>query len=355
VLDRVPAYAAVDQTVSLARRFGAGAAGYVNAVLRAVAGHGGFPEPDAGADPRRYWTTVGSHPAWLVERWLARLGAVEAGGLMAANNMAPPLTVVANPLRLSPDAARDTLRRTGMTPVAGRLWPQALRVQGTGGPAELPGFSDGLWIPMDEGGILPVAALDLRPGQRVLDATAGGGGKTALIAAAVAPDGEVLALDTSARAIRRLGGAMERLGLPGVSARVGDARRAGGVGRFPRVLLDAPCTGLGTLRRRPEIKWRRRAEDLPAAQALQRELLDGTAAAVAPGGLVVYSTCSLEPEETDEVIGWFLDRHPEFSLDDPGAGGGPLAALADGGVVRAWPHRHETDGFFVARLRRSGS
>jgi 16S rRNA (cytosine967-C5)-methyltransferase len=273
---------------------------------------------------------------------------------MAANNAAPPVTVVASPLRLLPDEARERLRSAGVEALGGRLWPHAFRVRGVGGPAELPGFAEGLWIPMDEGGILPVAALDLRPGQRVLDATAGGGGKTALIAAAVAPDGEVVALDRSPRASRRLGAAIERLGLPGVSPRVGDAREVGGLGEFPRVLLDAPCTGLGTLRRRPEIKWRRRAEDLPTAQALQRELLAGTARAVAPGGLLVYSTCSLEPEETDDVIAWFLDRHRGFSLDDLGALGDPMGGLAGGGVLRAWPHRHETDGFFVARMRRSG-
>jgi 16S rRNA (cytosine967-C5)-methyltransferase len=148
-----------------------------------------------------------------------------------------------------------------------------------------------------------------------------------------------------------------RLGLASVHGTLYDARRAGGAwpGRFPRVLLDAPCSGLGTLRRRPEIKWRRRPEDLPRAAALQGELLAGVAGAVAAGGLLVYSTCSLEPEETDEVIDAFLARHTTFALEGPGPDLHAFADPARGGALRAWPHRHATDGFFVARLRRAAS
>ncbi len=352
-LERIPAFAAVDETVSLARRAGAGrAAGYVNAVLRAVA-RARFAEPDEAADPLRYWSTAGSHPPWLAARWLARLGAGEGGRLMRANNAAPPLTVLANPLQLSPPEAAERLRRHGLAAEAGRFSPLAFRLRDVGSPADLPGFAEGDWIPMDEGGLLPVLALAPEPGQRVLDACAGGGGKTALIAAAVAPAGTVVALDRSPRALRRLTAAAERLGLPRVQPILGDARAAPAQGRFPRVLLDAPCSGLGTVRRRPEIKWRRRPADLPAAQALQRELLAGAAEAVGPGGLLVYSTCSLEPEETDDVIAWFLRERRDFVPDDlagvlPGAPG-----LVEGMVARAWPHRHGTDGFFVARLRRS--
>jgi 16S rRNA (cytosine967-C5)-methyltransferase len=187
-----------------------------------------------------------------------------------------------------------------------------------------------------------------------MDACAGGGGKSALIAASVGPRGQVLALDRSPRAIRRLSEAAARLGLASVHATLYDACEAGRAwaGRFSRVLLDAPCSGLGTLRRRPEIKWRRRPEDLPRAAALQTALLAGVAEAVSPGGLLVYSTCSLEPEETDEVINAFLARHTAFALEAPGP---DLQAFADPvrhGILRAWPHQHDTDGFFVARLRR---
>jgi 16S rRNA (cytosine967-C5)-methyltransferase len=351
-LDRVPAFAAVDETVSLARRAGAArSAGFVNAVLRATARRD-FPEPDEAAEPLRYWSTVGSHPAWLAERWLAWPGRSEGAQLMAANNRTPPLTIAANLARVTAERAAELLQQHGVQAQPGALAPWVFRLHNVGSPADLPGFAQGLWIPMDEGGTLPVLALGAEPGHRVLDACAGGGGKTALLAAAVAPGGEVLALDKSPRALQRLGAAAERLGLTGIRAMTADARTAASHGTFSRVLLDAPCTGLGTVRRRPEIKWRRRPADLAAAQRLQQELLAATAEAVAPGGVLVYSTCSLEPEETDDVIAAFLAARQDFLLDDLGAAF-PSAGLVIGGVARAWPHRHDTDGFFVARLRRS--
>jgi 16S rRNA (cytosine967-C5)-methyltransferase len=355
-LSRIPAFAAVDEAVRLARRARAGrSAAYVNAVLRSVARHSQDAAPDLLADPVGYWEGVGSHPRWLVERWVARLGPEDAGRLMEANNTAPPLTVLTNTLKTGVEDVGRALAEVAADVVPGRWVPGAFSLRGAGGPADLPGFASGWLIPMDEAGALPVLALDPLPGQRVLDACAGGGSKSALIAARVGSEGDVVALDQSPRALRRLEAAARRLGLAAVRPRLADARTAGAQwpGRFPRVLVDAPCTGLGTIRRRPEIRWRRRPEDLPRAAALQRELLEGVAAAVAVGGLLVYSTCSVEPEETDEVIAAFLAAHAEFRLDDPRPALGRAAVLADGpGTLRAWPHRHGTDGFFVARLRR---
>jgi len=355
-LTRVPAFAAVDEAVRLARSLGAArSAGYVNAVLRSLTRQASPPEPDPGSDPIAYWASVGSHPGWLATRWTLRLGLEEAARLMAGNNAAPPLTVVTNRLRAQPDAVRRALEAAGLDFAVSEWLPGAFRLRGAGSPAELPGFAEGHLIPMDEAGALPVLCLDLGEGGRVLDACAGGGSKSALIAAAVGSRGEVLALDRSPRAMRRLGAAMARLGATGVRPLQGDAREAGAAwpGAFPRVLVDAPCTGLGTIRRRPEIKWRRQPEDLGRAAALQGELLAGAAGAVAPGGLLVYSTCSLEPEETDAVIAAFRAAHPEFSPEDPGPALREFADPAAPGMLRAWPQRHGTDGFFVARLRRA--
>ena len=359
-LDRIPAFAAVDESVTLTRAVGAArSAAFVNAVLRAVARRTPFPEPSPAADPVGYWSSAGSHPAWLVERWIKRFAPDEAGRLMAANNQIPPITVVANWVRVSPESLDRALRAAVRDVTPGRLVPGVFSVASAGSPADLPGFAEGHFIPMDEAGVLPVLALDLAPGQRVLDVCAGGGGKTALIAARVGPTGTVLAVDASDRAVRRLSEAAARLGLTVVRPELRDARELGAArpGAFPRVLLDAPCTGLGTLRRRPEIKWRRRPADIARAAALQAELLAGVAGAVAPGGLLVYSTCSLEPEETEAVVGGFLAAHPEFRPAGPLAAGpgGALAALTDPrtGFVRSVPHIHGTDGFFIARLARS--
>jgi 16S rRNA (cytosine967-C5)-methyltransferase len=356
LLSRVPDFAVVHEAVELVRRQGRQeAAGFVNAVLRAVIRWRERGEPGPPEETLEYWSTIGSHPRWLVERWAARLGAAEAGALMAANNATPPTTVAVNTLRAAPATVREVLAGAVPEVTAGCFAPEVLSVRGAGGLADLPGFREGWLVPMDEAGTLPVVALDPQPGERILDACAGGGGKSALVGARVGPGGEVVALDSSPRAIRRLEEARTRLGLAMVRLRLGDARAAGSLwdSRFARVLLDAPCTGLGTLRRRPEIKWRRTPADPERAAAVQDALLDGVAAAVAPGGVLVYSTCSLEPEETDAVTARFLAGHPEFRLDDILAVSGALRALAAGpGVLRAWPHRHGTDGFYVARLRR---
>lgn len=354
-LTRIPDFAAVDETVSLARAVGAGrAAGYVNAVLRRMAREPRRAEADPVADPGAYWAGPGSHPSWLVDRWIRRLGPTEAGNLMDCNNRVPPLTVLVNRLKSDVAGAEQALNAASRGVTPGRVVPGSFTLRGAGSLRDLPGFDEGWLVPMDEAAALPVLALDLCDGQCVLDACAGGGGKSALIAAGIGPTGTVLALDRSPRAIRRLSSARTRLGLASVEAKLYDARGAGLAwpGRFPRVLLDAPCSGLGTIRRRPEIKWRRRATDLPQTAALQAELLAGVAGAVAGGGLLVYSTCSLEPEETDLVIRDFLRSDPGFSLEALGPALQPFADPAVEGILRAWPHRHDTDGFFVARLRR---
>ncbi len=355
-LTRIPDFAAVDETVSLAHQLGASrAAGYVNAVLRRVAAAPRRAEPDPAKEPVEYWVGPGSHPAWLADRWIRRLGVAEAGALMSANNRVPPLTVMTNRLRTDVGALEQALRSAAPDVRPGRFVSGSFACRAAGGVRELPGFATGMFLPMDEAGALPVLALDLRPGHEVLDACAGGGGKSALIAAAVGPTGHVLALDRSPRAIRRLFAAATRLGLARVEPTLYDARDAGGTwpGRFARVLLDAPCTGLGTVRRRPEIKWRRRPEDVTRAAALQVELLDGVSGAVAPDGMLVYSACSLEPEETIQVIDAFLGRHAEFRLEAPDRSLRAFAETAREGFLCAWPHRHDTDGFFVARLRRA--
>jgi 16S rRNA (cytosine967-C5)-methyltransferase len=355
-LTRIPHFAAVDETVSLARRVGAArSAGFVNAVLRALIRRPPPMAPDAATDPGAYWQTAGSHPSWLAARWIDRLGPIEAAALMESNNATPPLSIAVNPLCITAHTLEIALRAAVPDVEPSREIPGVFRVRGGGSPDDLPGFAEGHWLPMDEGGVLPVLALQIAPGQEILDACAGGGSKSALLAAAAGPTGSVLALDTSPRAIQRLHTALTRLRIANATGALADARQAGHdwPGRFPRVLVDAPCTGLGTIRRRPEIKWRRRPEDLERASGLQREILRGVAEAVAPGGILVYSTCSLEPEETDAVVTWFLRARADFALA-PVAGAG--AAFADPerpGLLRAWPHRHGTDGFFVARMRRS--
>jgi 16S rRNA (cytosine967-C5)-methyltransferase len=211
---------------------------------------------------------------------------------------------------------------------------------------------------MDEAAALVVRLLDPQPGERVLDVCAGGGGKATLAAILMENRGEVAALDVSARALWRLQEARRRLGAAIVKPVQGDARAAAGQfrGWADRILVDAPCTGLGTVRRRPEVRWHREPADIPRLAELQGAILDGVASCVCSGGALVYAVCSREPEEGEEVIAKFLARHAEFSCDDSLPAffleGG--AGLLTDGCVATWPHRHDTDGFFATRLRRQG-
>jgi 16S rRNA (cytosine967-C5)-methyltransferase len=212
------------------------------------------------------------------------------------------------------------------------------------------------WV-MDEAAALVVRLLDPQPGERILDACAGGGGKATLAAMLMGNRGEITACDVNSRALSRLKIACRRLGVTIVKAVKQDARAE--PGRFrawaDRVLVDAPCTGLGTLRRRPEMRWLREPADIPRLAELQGAILDGAAGCVRSGGSLVYAVCSREPEEGEGVVVRFLARHREFSPEEtaPPFFAEGRSALLTGGSLATWPHRHDTDGFFAARLRRS--
>ena len=362
-LTRVPAYAAVNETVALtpvARSFNAEASkAFINAVLRSLLRQQAtlrFPDPSV--DPVGALAARWSHPHWLVARWLARLGAEETEALLRANNEAPALSVVVNRLKRQPDEVGGHLARIAGPVVPGRFAPGVLHLKGGAEALRDPAFSAGWYFPMDEAATLPALLLDPKPGETLLDACAGGGGKAALLLGLLGGSGRVIALDQSARAHRRLREAQARLGLDRLHPVQADARQASRLFIRPvdRVLVDAPCSGLGTLRRHPERKWQQVEAGLQPLARLQYDLLRGVAPVVKSGGVVVYSTCSLEPEETDLVVEAFLRDFPDFSPDDPRTSLPHTATdLIDrGGAVRTWPHRHGIDGFYAIRLRRLG-
>lgn len=356
-LRRIPAYAAVDGAVRLLRgRRGAG--GYVNGVLRALARRDPPAFPDPSADPVGYLAAAWSHPAWLAGRWIDRLGLEEAEAICRANLDPAPVTVAVNSIRGDAEAAEAELASLGAEPTPSRWVPGMYRL---GAPRRaLAGapMAEGRLIVMDEAAALPVHLLGLRPGERVLDACAGGGGKAALAAGLMAGSGEIVALDASPRALRRLTEARRRLGLDRVMPLHADARRPPPTlhGGFQRVLVDAPCSGLGTLRRHPEIKWQRDRAALAHLPGLQGELLAGAAACVAPGGVLVYATCTVEPAENEEVVEAFLKAHSAFAVETaPEALPVPARPLlGPDGAIRTFPHRHGIDGFYAVRLGRAG-
>ncbi|MGB4781971.1 16S rRNA (cytosine(967)-C(5))-methyltransferase RsmB [Candidatus Methylomirabilis sp.] len=361
-LTRIPAYAAVNETVALTQEVMRSqlkpvAKAFVNAILRRLLErHGTIRFPDPSSDPVGALATRWSHPPWLVARWLTRLGAEETEALLRANNDTPALSVVVNRLKRQPEEVQDRLSKIAGSVTPARFVPGAFHLKDGAEALRDPAFADGWYFPMDEAAALPVLLLDPQPGDVVLDACAGGGGKTALLLGQLGGRGRVIALDPSARAHRRLREARARLGLDRVSPVQADARQAAQLFTRPvdRILVDAPCSGLGTLRRHPERKWQQQEAGLAALARLQLELLHGVAPVLKPGGFLVYSTCSLEPEETDTVIETFLRDFPEFTAADaPDNLPATVAELIDSkGALRTWPHRNGLDGFYAIRLRR---
>jgi 16S rRNA (cytosine967-C5)-methyltransferase len=356
-LDRVPAYAAVDASVRLARTAGRGAAGLVNAVLRraAAAGPAGLPLPDPATDPIERLAVEWSHPRWLVERWAAELGPEELPLLLAANNTRGPTAVRANRLRTTRDALLAELARAGVRAAPSRWASEGVVIaHGAARLRELTAWRDGRLAFQGEASQLVAPMLGLVPGARVLDACAAPGGKAVHAAALLEGRGLVAALDRRPGGAHRIATEATRLGAVAVHPIAGDARHPPLAGAFDAVLVDAPCSGLGTLRRHPELRWRRRPADIPRLAALQREILAAVAPLVRPGGMLLYAVCTLARDENEDVLHWFRAVHPDFSLDHPGPSL-PAELLSPEGTLRTLPHRHGLDGFFAARLRLDSS
>jgi 16S rRNA (cytosine967-C5)-methyltransferase len=353
-LERVPAFAAVNDAVTLARGPRArGAPAFVNAVLRSFARRRRMErEPPAPRDPVDALATRCSFPTWLAARWVARYGLDDAHALMQSLNARPTLTLRTNTLKITREALAARLH-DGRRPSTPTVYaPEGLMVTaGTGPPAAWPEFRDGLFAIQDEAAMLVSRLLAPGPGETIADACAAPGGKTTHLAQLMENRGRVLALDPQPERLARVVEAATRLGssivetLGGTVEAYADQHAA----TCDAVLVDAPCSNLGVVRRNPEVKWRRRPEDLPASAARQRAILAGAATMVRPDGRLVYATCSLEPEENDDIVRAFLEARPDFVIDAPDSF---APALDPDGVLRCLPHRHGTDGFTAVRFRR---
>jgi 16S rRNA (cytosine967-C5)-methyltransferase len=366
-LSRIPAGAACHAAVDLAKERGhRGVAGFVNAVLRNfLRGREGLAWPDPEAEPAKYLAVRESHPEWLIEQWLWRLGFSETAGLLAANNVPPPVTLRVNRRRTAREELLAGLAQRGIAAEASRWTPEGIVLRAPGGAVEeLPELARGLAQVQDEASQLVAHLVAPEPGERVLDAAAAPGGKTTHLAELMDDQGEVRALDVYPAKLNLIRENAGRLGLSIVRAEAGDALAVGEAegfrGAFDRVLLDAPCSGLGVLRRRPDARWRKQAQDVAVLSAQQRRLIRSVAAAVRPGGRLVYSTCSTEPEEGEAVVEDFLrEQDGEFRfrpareiLAERGLPAAGETSAFSGPYLRLWPHRHGTDGFFAACLDR---
>jgi 16S rRNA (cytosine967-C5)-methyltransferase len=359
-LERIPERAAVDETVRGLREIGFGrASGLANAALRRLAERWrGIPLPDLADDPVAHLRDALSLPGWLAERLAARFEPDEAAALATALLAVPPRCVRANRLRTTRDALLAELRRRFPDAVPCQIAPDGLRLAGRGDPVREPGFAAGRYTLQDEASQLVVELLDPQPGERVLDACAAPGTKATAIAERVGAKGHVLATDRHFRRLGLVARDAERLGLPWIETRVVDLARPLpreiAAERFDRVLVDAPCSGLGTLRRTPELRWRVVPADLAKLAEAQFQILHHAASALSPRGALVYSVCTFTPEENEAVVDAFLAREPGFRRTRPDALPALLSPLLEpGGALRTWPHRHDCDAFFAVRLERA--
>lgn len=341
-LDRVPVHAAVDTSVALAKRAGgARAGGFVNAVLRRL---GQSPVAPALADgTAEGLAAAASHPGWLVERWLERFGPEETAALLRWNNTRPRL--VLQPARASRELIEHRWREAGIETSAAPFGAGLMTDRSR--PRELPGYDEGDFIVQDPAHALLMRFADVPPGASLYDACAAPGGKAIALGREA---GRVVAADVSLPRARRLAGNIRRAGSGREFSVVADARRPP-VRPTDAVLLDVPCLGTGTFARHPDARWRVTPEALDRLVGRQAALLDGAATVVAPGGILLYSTCSIEPEENADQVNRFLTRHPEFRREPSDRL--PPSLMSGEGDLTILPQRHAMDGAFGARLRRA--
>ena len=345
----VPAYAAIAQTVELAKqRHGVGASKLCNAVLRRLDRERADLQAVLPPDPVDALSASLSHPRWLVARWVARWGEDATRALLEANNLEPPLVV--RPYAIVREQLEAMLEAAGVRVEDAPLVCDSLRISGGASLTELGAFQQGLLFVQDPAATLVTRYAAIPPQGRVVDLCAAPGGKTVELSRDAA---FVVGADASPQRLGRLRETIARLELRNVFLLAADARFPA-IQPIDAVLVDAPCTGTGTFRRHPDARWRLKISDLAVAAAAQRAILRAAAGVVAPGGLLVYSTCSLEVEENDAQVEAFLAEHPQFRLEPPPEGAVPADVL-DAGRLRVLPHRHGTDGAFAARLRRSPS
>lgn len=342
-LERVPPHAAVDTSVSLAKESGGQrAGGFVNAVLRRLDRGGEAPAPVSESTAARL-AREHSHPLWLVERWLARFGEEETERLLEWNDQRPRL--VLQPARENLETLTRRWREAGIevqpAPYGAGLVTDRRR------PEELPGYDEGAFMVQDPAQAVLAWYADLPPGGTLYDASAAPGGKTIALGRTGV---RVIAGDVSRPRVRRLATNLRRAGSGREHPVVADLRQAP-VRPLEAVLLDAPCLGTGSFARHPDARWRVTPEAVEKLAGVQAELLERAAELVAPGGLLLYATCSLEPEENAEQVNRFLARHPEFRREP--ASDFPSALLSEEGDLTMLPQRHGTDGAYAARLRRA--
>jgi len=363
-LTRTPSSAAVNESVELAKRIrGKRGAGFVNAILRsAIRQKDEIRYPDIDKDPALHISVIQSHPLWLVQRWVKEVGVEETIRVCTFNNQISSLTLRTNTLKINRKDLIEKLKEEELIAFPAAYAEEGIVVKNPPPTSELPLMREGLYIIQDEASQLVTAMMDPKPGERILDACAGPGGKATHTSQKMENQGEIYALDVSKGKLDLIEEMCQRLEIKNVKTIKGDAAQSLPIpqgSKFDRILADVPCSGFGTIRRNPDLKWRRGVEDIKRLSKLQLSILKNLAVYVKEGGILIYSTCTVFHEENEDVVERFLGGNPEFQLDrmDHVAS----AFIADGkseGIhsliqdryFKTFPPRDEMDGFFVARM-----
>ena len=366
-LDRIPQSAAVNESVNLARAFagtvGRDWSGLVNAVLRELLRHPPHPWPSMDHDAAQALAVQYSVPGWLSRRWIERLGLASAEVACKEVSVAPPLTLRVNRLITTREALLESFSQMGIAAKPTSMSPFGIVLDKGGSVPSLPGFHEGAFYVEDEAAQLIPSLLDPQPGDIVLDACAAPGGKSTHLADLMQNKGTIYAVDRKGARLDLLRSNCQRLGVQNVVPIIGDIREPrewvfmierAGEPSVDRILVDAPCSGLGVLRRHPEAKWRKDEQALPRHQALQCQILEAVAPCLRPGGVLVYSTCSTEPEENEDVIGRFCRAHAEFQRESvrPWLPTAAQEFVTEQGALATMPNCFSMDGFYAARLRK---
>jgi 16S rRNA (cytosine967-C5)-methyltransferase len=349
-LDRIPHSAAVNEAVEFVKRIrGEKPAGLANAVLRNIIRNlEGIRYPDPAEDILQYLSVYFAHPHWIVKRWVERYGEEDARKFFAANNERPGLSLRINRLKVEPAKFLQLLEQQQIQYSGSQYLGFFVKVRALAKIGQMDLFRNGFFTIQDESAALPCLLLDPKAGERVIDLCAAPGGKTTNIAELMGDRGSILAVDKYEAKLHQIKGSADRLGITCITKVQGDGAA---IEHEPvdRVLIDAPCSGLGVLMKKPDIKWKRENTDIPGLVRLQKSLLENAARLLKPGGVMVYSTCTTEPEENEQIVHGFLEQHSDFVLGDAGQFVSHDLVSKEG-FVRTFPHRHGMDGSFAARL-----
>lgn len=350
-LDKIPSHAAVDTTVELAKKdFRPGVVGFVNAVLRETGRKiDNLPWPDREKEEPLFLSVFYSHPLWLVELWLKELGKQKTEALLAANNNRPSVALRVNTLKTSRNELIEYLGKLGVEAEAGEWCPEAIHIQALV-PQEI--IDKGLAYVQNEGSMLVSHMLELSPGQSVIDYCAAPGGKTTHMAQLMMNEGEIYAVDVSDNRLALVDQNRQRLGTKIIRLVKGDASQPIPLPKVDNVLVDAPCSGLGVLSRRPDSRWQKKREDIERLGNLQGLMVNEAANHVNVGGFLTYSVCTITRLETTEVVDNFLKSRPDFSQVEIDI---PLGREVGNSTLslQLWPDTDKTDGMFVARFIRN--